>query len=46
MGLGDISTDVDNIENACAMESIVKFHDAFELQKQWQEATTDTSTLV
>ena len=46
MDLGDISTDVNNIENACAMQSIVRFRDAFELQKQWQEATTDTSTLV
>ena len=52
MGLGDIFTDVDIIENPCAiMESIVddlllEIGDAFELHKQQQEATTNTCTLV
>ena len=51
VGLCDISTDVDIIENTCTMESIVdklllEICDAFELHKQQQEATTNTSTLV
>ena len=51
MGLGDISADVDIIKNAHAMESIVdklllEIGDAFELHKQHQVATINTSTLV
>ena len=50
MGPGDISADLDTIENACAMKSIVdvvlEVGDTFELHKQQQEATTNTSTLV
>ena len=51
MDLRCISVDVDIIENACAMESIVdelrlEIGDAFELHKQQQEATRNTSTLV
>ena len=51
MGLGDISADIDSIENACAMESIVdelllEVGNAFELHEQQQEPTTNTSTLV
>ena len=47
MGVGDISTNVNIIENACAMESIVdelllEIGDAFVLHKQQQEATTNT----
>ena len=48
MGLGDISADVDIIENACTMESIVdelllEIGDAFELHKEQQEARTNTN---
>ena len=51
MGLGNISADIDIIENACSMEFIVdklllEIGNAFELHKQQQEATTNTSTLV
>ena len=52
MCLGDISADVHIIESTCAaMESIVdelllEIGDTFELHKQQQDATTNTSTLV
>ena len=51
MGLSDISSDVVIIENTHAMESIVvklllEIGGSFELHKQQQEATTNTSTLV